>query len=122
MDQGAASGGVKWLLRLEGFALLAASAAAYAWLGGGWGAFALLFLVPDLGMLGYLAGPRPGAMAYNALHITALPLALGVLAAWLAPNLLPYACIWLAHIGFDRALGYGLKYGAGFKATHLGSL
>jgi Domain of unknown function (DUF4260)/Transposase domain (DUF772) len=28
--------------------------------------------------------------------------------------------IWCAHIGFDRALGYGLKYSAGFGFTHLG--
>jgi hypothetical protein len=25
--------------------------------------------------------------------------------------------IWLAHIGFDRALGYGLKYSSGFGVT-----
>jgi hypothetical protein len=25
--------------------------------------------------------------------------------------------IWLAHIGFDRALGYGLKYSSGFDVT-----
>jgi Domain of unknown function (DUF4260) len=30
------------------------------------------------------------------------------------------ALIWLAHIGFDRALGYGLKYEVGFSFTHLG--
>jgi Domain of unknown function (DUF4260) len=27
--------------------------------------------------------------------------------------------IWLAHIGIDRVLGYGLKYPTGFKDTHL---
>ena len=27
--------------------------------------------------------------------------------------------IWCAHIGFDRALGYGLKYAEGFGFTHL---
>jgi hypothetical protein len=32
------------------------------------------------------------------------------------------ALIWLAHIGFDRALGYGLKYKAGFGFTHLGRI
>jgi hypothetical protein len=26
----------------------------------------------------------------------------------------------LAHVGFDRMLGYGLKYGTGFGDTHLG--
>ncbi len=32
------------------------------------------------------------------------------------------ALVWLAHIGFDRALGYGLKYAEGFGFTHLGRL
>lgn len=30
--------------------------------------------------------------------------------------------IWLAHIGMDRMLGYGLKYPTDFKDTHLGRL
>jgi len=35
------------------------------------------------------------------------------------PQVTPYALIWLAHIGFDRALGFGLKYPTHFKDTHL---
>ncbi|KKB35215.1 hypothetical protein QY97_01956 [Bacillus thermotolerans] len=27
--------------------------------------------------------------------------------------------IWSAHIGMDRAIGYGLKYSTHFKDTHL---
>jgi hypothetical protein len=38
------------------------------------------------------------------------------------PLTLSIAMIWLAHIGFDRALGYGLKYAAGFTFTHLGRI
>jgi hypothetical protein len=34
----------------------------------------------------------------------------------------PLALIWLAHIGIDRALGYGLKYASGFGFTHLGRI
>ncbi len=30
--------------------------------------------------------------------------------------------IWMAHIGIDRALGYGLKYSLGFGFTHLGRI
>ena len=30
--------------------------------------------------------------------------------------------IWLAHIGMDHALGYGLKYASGFAVTHLGRI
>jgi len=32
------------------------------------------------------------------------------------------ALIWAAHIGFDRFLGYGLKYPVAFRVTHLGSI
>jgi hypothetical protein len=39
-----------------------------------------------------------------------------------SPLTLSIAMIWLAHIGFDRALGYGLKYSAGFGFTHLGRI
>ena len=28
--------------------------------------------------------------------------------------------VWLAHIGMDRLLGYGLKYDDHFQHTHLG--
>ena len=39
-----------------------------------------------------------------------------------APLVLSIAMIWLAHIGFDRMLGYGLKYASGFGFTHLGRI
>ena len=35
------------------------------------------------------------------------------------PALLPLSLIWIAHLGFDRMLGYGLKYPTRFKGTHL---
>ncbi len=120
---GAAVGGVRTLLRLEGAALLAGALVAYAQVGAGWGAFALLFLVPDVSLLGYLAGPRIGAALYNAAHAhfgPAMLIALGALVA--QPVALALGLIWTAHIGFDRLLGYGLKYGSGFGATHLGRL
>jgi hypothetical protein len=120
---GSASGGVRLLLRAEGLIVLAASVAAYAQFGAGWGWFAALFLLPDLSFLAYLAGPRWGALAYNAAHsyLGAVGLlAVGVLGA--SPLLLAAALVWCAHIGFDRLLGYGLKYSAGFGHTHLGRL
>lgn len=120
---GSANGGVRLLLRAEGFAVLAASVAAYGQFGAGWGWFAALFLLPDLAFFAYLAGPRWGALAYNATHsyLGAVGLlAVGVLGA--SPLLLAAALVWCAHIGFDRLLGYGLKYSAGFGHTHLGRL
>lgn len=118
---GSASGGVRLMLRLEGLAVLLLALAAYARLDADWGLFAALFLLPDVSFLAYLAGPRVGAAAYNAAHSSVgalVLLALGVLAAM--PTALVVALVWLAHIGFDRALGFGLKYATGFELTHLG--
>lgn len=36
-----------------------------------------------------------------------------------AEGLAVFAGSWLAHIGADRLLGYGLKYPSSFKDTHL---
>ena len=122
-EQAAAAGGVRALLRVEGAVVLGVALAAYAQFGAGWGVFALWLLAPDLSLLGYLAGPRVGAALYNVAHSYVGPvllLALGVLAAM--PWAVAGSLIWLVHIGFDRALGYGLKYAAGFAATHLGRI
>ncbi len=120
---GATQGGVRMLLRGEGLALLAGATALYWRAGGDWRQFAVLFLVPDASFAAYLFGPRAGALACNTMHATVVPLALA--AAGLALGIRPapaIALIWLAHIGFDRALAYGLKYGRGFGFTHLGPL
>jgi hypothetical protein len=68
-------------------------------------------------MLGYFAGPRIGAVAYNSGHSY-----LGGMVCVALGVLLDAGILWLAHIGFDRSLGYGLKYSSGFKHTHLGIL
>jgi hypothetical protein len=109
------------LLHLEGAALLALSVVLYfGFAGGHWLLFAALLLAPDLAMLGYLAGPRAGAAAYNLFHTMVLPIALALAGFALGqPPLLQVGLIWLAHIGMDRAIGYGLKYSTAFKDTHL---
>jgi hypothetical protein len=110
----------RWLLHVEGLALLVGAIALYFHFDYGWLALLLLFLAPDLSMLGYLGGPRLGALAYDVVHTSALPIALvlaGVLGGIGVATQL--ALIWLAHIGLDRLLGYGLKYPTGFKDTHL---
>jgi hypothetical protein len=112
--------GVKTVLRIEGAAAFAAALVAYQAMHGSWLVFALLFLVPDLSMLGYLAGRRVGAASYNVGHTYLSPAALAAAGLLLhAPWLFGPALIWAAHIGFDRLLGYGLKYAAEFKVTHL---
>ena len=110
----------KVLLHAEGLAVLVAACAGYHVCGASWILFAVLFLAPDLAMIGYAFGVKPGAIAYNAAHTYVGPLLLGLI-AYLghAPTLYPYALIWTAHIGFDRLLGYGLKYETAFKDTHL---
>jgi len=119
---GAVSGAPNLILRLEAAAVMAASLAAYAKLGEGWLLFAVLFLVPDLSMLGYLGGRKLGAAAYNAAHSYLGPAALGAAGLLQSqPLLVAVALIWIAHIGFDRVLGYGLKYTSAFGHTHLGA-
>lgn len=85
-----------------------------------WWLFAVLFLTPDLFMLGYLIDAKVGAATYNLVHTLAAPMLLLLVALLLpSPAGLPYALIWFSHIGFDRMLGYGLKYPTAFKDTHL---
>lgn len=120
---GAVTGTVRTVLRLEGFCILLAALLAYATYGAGWLLFAIFFFAPDLSFLGYLAGPRPGALVYNMAHSAIGPLVC-LAAGLLLPTsaLLAAGLIWGAHIGFDRSLGYGLKYAAGFGFTHLGRI
>lgn len=111
------------LLRVESFAALAAAVTAYWFLGGNWWLFALLLLAPDLSMLAFTAGEKTGAKVYNVAHTYSVPAVLGAI-GWLGGIgwLVPVALIWIAHIGMDRVLGYGLKYPASFKDTHLGRM
>jgi hypothetical protein len=110
----------RWILHLEGAAIFGASVYFY---GAGhypWWLFAALLLAPDLFMLGYLKDTKWGAVIYNLVHTSTGPLLLlGIAFAFHASQCLPYVLIWLAHIGIDRALGYGLKYPTLFKDTHL---
>lgn len=86
----------------------------------GWGWFVLLLLVPDISIAGYLAGPKVGSVAYDLVHTYLAPaiLAAGMLLG-VVPPMWGLPLIWLAHIGMDRLLGFGLKYPSAFKETHL---
>lgn len=109
------------LLRVEALALLLVGLLLYRHLGASWLLFGITFLVPDLAMLGYLAGNRIGALGYNLLHNYTLPAGLAIVGLLAGGSTLPVALalIWLAHIALDRALGFGLKYRDGFQHTHL---
>ena len=110
----------RWILHFEGGAVLAAALYFYAHNHFHWWLFAALLLAPDLVMLGYFAGVRFGSASYNFIHAEVGPIVL-LLLAWIlpAPKVLPYALIWLAHLGMDRMLGFGLKYPTQFRDTHL---
>jgi hypothetical protein len=111
------------LLRAEGGVLMVGALWGYRAAAGNWLPFVLLLFVPDLSMLGYLAGPRVGAAIYNVAHTAVLPavlIAVGLLISHDAPMWI--GLIWLVHIGFDRALGYGFKEPTGFTETHLGPI
>lgn len=108
------------MLRLEGAAHLLIGILGYALTHDGWGLLVVLFLAPDVAIVGYLAGPRWGALAYNALHTSTVPIVVGAYGLVMStPLAVSIAGIWLAHIGLDRLVGYGLKYASGFNANHL---
>ncbi|MCB5174014.1 DUF4260 domain-containing protein [Microvirga lenta] len=123
LETPAVTGAPRVFLRAEGVALLAAATAAYGLTGLSWWLYAILFFAPDASFAAYGAGPRLGAMVYNILHSTVGPAALAGVGLLLdSPIFLGMAAIWAAHIGFDRMLGYGLKYASGFSDTHLGRI
>lgn len=111
------------ILRLENAALTVIALYAYHLFGFSWITFAIFILVPDLAMLGYLVSSKLGAICYNIAHSWVLASALLLSAHFLQNDTLMIAGLILAaHIGIDRAIGYGLKHYSGFKDTHLGSI
>ena len=108
------------LLRIEEAIFLTITLYAYHHLHYSWLLFAILFLTPDLFMLGYLHNPRTGSALYNLAHNLFLPVPLFLIAyVTNRPLAAAIALIWTAHIALDRLLGYGLKYPTFFKDTHL---
>ena len=116
---------ISLILQVEAACVLGAATYAYfAVLHASWGLFLILFLVPDLSLLAYARNPRGPrkALLYNLAHSYVLPfcfLAVGLGTQYVQAT--PVALIWFAHIGLDRALGYGLKFGQAFQPTHIQS-
>lgn len=114
---------MKLVLKLEEFAMLLLGIWCFSLqdLNGWW--FIGLFLMPDIGMLGYLINTNIGAFSYNIFHHKGLAIVIGLFGYYLKLQELEVAAIILfAHSSFDRVLGYGLKYEKGFKFTHLGEI
>lgn len=88
-----------------------------------WWLWPVLFLAPDLSMLGYLAGAKAGAVCYNLAHHKGLSIMI-IIAGWSLhlPAMVVSGLLLFAHSSFDRMLGYGLKFGDSFQHTHLGTI
>ncbi|MEK7570198.1 MAG: DUF4260 domain-containing protein [Patescibacteria group bacterium] len=110
----------KLILKLEGLAILVTAIYMYHLSGASWVLFALLILVPDISMIGYLKDTKLGAITYNLMHNYVLAIIL-LMAGVVMKNvtLVSLGLILAAHIGMDRFLGFGLKYPTNFKDTHL---
>lgn len=110
-------------LRAEGLATFVAGLAGFLLLGLPWWAFVLLLITPDLSMVGYMRGPRVGAIVYNVAHDLATGVA--IVGLGLAIGSVPVTAagaILVAHSGMDRMMGYGLKLPSSFMDTHLGRI
>ena len=116
-----ATGSVRIWLRLEGAFALLLAAVFFAHTGGKWWLFLACFLLPDVTLFGSLLGPAIGSRIYNVGHSYVGPAVVALVCLVLHKRLDP-ALTWVAHIGFDRALGYGLKYPTAFGDTHLGKI
>lgn len=111
---------MKSLLKTEELAEALFALVVFAHLPYAWWVLPATFLLPDLSMVGYLAGPRVGAFCYNVAHHKAVALAVGAAGWWLGLPMLQLAgTVLLFHSAFDRLLGYGLKYASSFRDTHL---
>ena len=114
---------MKTQLKLEEAALALLGVYAYDRLGAGWLLFLLLLFLPDLSMLGYLAGTRVGALTYNLAHHKGLAVLVYLFGLWqAAPNWQIAGIILFTHSSLDRVLGYGLKHPDSFQNTHLGRI
>lgn len=110
----------RWVLHAEGAAIFVLASLFYRQGHFSWWMFVLLFFSPDVSMLGYVGNVKFGAALYNLVHTLTGPICLLLVTVLLpAGRLMPYVLIWLAHLGFDRMLGYGLKYPTFFRDTHL---
>jgi hypothetical protein len=120
---GMTTGAVRTWLRLEGLAAFVIGLALFGTSGGNWLFLIPLLLVPDVSAIGYLAGPRIGTFTYNSVHNWVLGFVTLGIGVWLAsPAVMLAAAILIAHVGMDRAVGYGLKLSSSFHDTHLGRM
>jgi hypothetical protein len=120
---GMTTGAVRTWLRLEGLAAFAFGLALFGATGGNWLLLIPLLLLPDISAVGYLVSPRIGTFTYNLLHNWVPGIVTLGIGIWLAsPAVVLAAAILIAHVGMDRAVGYGMKLPSSFQDTHLGRM
>lgn len=114
---------MKTTLQLEEIAMLGLGIYLFSLLSYPWWLFLALFLVPDIGMLGYIINNKVGALSYNIFHHKGIAILIYITGIYISNELVQLSGIILfTHAAFDRILGYGLKYEKGFKFTHLGKI
>lgn len=114
---------MKTILKLEYIALFVLAVYGFNQTDFAWWWFLILFLTPDLSMVGYLVNTKVGAFSYNLVHHFGTAILIYLLGKYLNLQYLEMmASVMLAHSVFDRMLGYGLKYEDGFQNTHLGKI
>lgn len=86
-----------------------------------WWVYPLLYLAPDISMVGYWSGNKTGAWLYNIVHSKTLAIIIAIIGLLISNDtLLLTGIILFGHSSMDRMFGYGLKLKDGFKHTHLG--
>lgn len=114
---------MKNILKLEEAAMFALSIFALSLIetSFSWWVYPLLYLAPDISMVGYWSDNKTGAWLYNIAHSKTLAIIV-VTAGLLMGNdiVLISGIILFGHSSMDRMFGFGLKLKEGFKHTHLG--
>ncbi len=112
---------MKNLIKLEEAAMLGLSIYVLSFLQAEWWWYLILFIGPEISMLGYLGGNKAGAACYNLFHHKGVGIAFFITGLSL-PHLLiqVIGIVLFGHSSLDRMFGYGLKTTEGFKYTHLG--
>ncbi len=88
-----------------------------------WWVWILVFLAPDISMIGYVVNNTVGAFIYNLFHHQLLAVVVWLIGlAIQQPYVQLAGLVLLGHSSLDRVMGFGLKLNKGFKFTHLNTI
>ncbi|MCU5473194.1 DUF4260 domain-containing protein [Bacillus paranthracis] len=110
----------KRIVHFEGLIVFLAVIYMYSLYEFSWVIFWVFLLAPDLSMLAYGINNQVGANIYNLFHTYIISILIVIIGVYFKIDIvIMIGLIWTAHIGMDRMFGYGLKYEADFKDTHI---